>query len=78
VARTPNLVFITPNLCGDGHDEHCAGHPTNEGSPSPSRSSSNAQPSCYDLNERLVVAVVAFLFLVLANLIKIGIRLGEI
>jgi phospholipase C len=21
---TPNLVFITPNLCNDGHDRHCA------------------------------------------------------
>ena len=23
-ARTPNLVFIVPNLCHDGHDERCA------------------------------------------------------
>jgi len=24
---TPNFVFITPNLCNDGHDQHCAdGH----------------------------------------------------
>jgi hypothetical protein len=23
-ATTPNYVFITPNLCNDGHDEHCA------------------------------------------------------
>jgi phosphatidylinositol-3-phosphatase len=30
VATTPNLVFITPNLCNDGHDAHCAGHPTDE------------------------------------------------
>lgn len=30
VATTPNLIFITPNLCNDGHDAHCAGHPTDE------------------------------------------------
>jgi phospholipase C len=24
VATTPNYVFITPDLCHDGHDEHCA------------------------------------------------------
>jgi hypothetical protein len=24
VATTPNLSYITPNLCNDGHDSHCA------------------------------------------------------
>jgi phosphatidylinositol-3-phosphatase len=23
-SRTPNYVFVTPNLCDDGHDAHCA------------------------------------------------------
>ena len=27
---TPNLAFIAPNLCNDGHDDHCAGAPDNE------------------------------------------------
>lgn len=29
-ATTPNFVFITPNLCNDGHDDHCAGAPIDE------------------------------------------------
>jgi phosphatidylinositol-3-phosphatase len=31
-STTPNLVFITPNLCNDGHDEPC-----NNGAPGGSR-----------------------------------------
>ncbi|HUO05702.1 MAG TPA: alkaline phosphatase family protein [Candidatus Binataceae bacterium] len=27
---TPNLAFISPNLCDDGHDDHCAGAPAGE------------------------------------------------
>jgi hypothetical protein len=30
VKTTPNLAFIVPDLCDDGHDEHCAGHPSDE------------------------------------------------
>ena len=30
VTTTPNLVFITPNLCNDGHDAHCIGAPSDE------------------------------------------------
>lgn len=30
VETTPNLAFIVPDLCDDGHDQHCAGHPPDE------------------------------------------------
>jgi phosphatidylinositol-3-phosphatase len=30
-STTPNYVFITPDLCGDGHDPVCTGEPSREG-----------------------------------------------
>ncbi len=30
LATTPNLVFVTPNLCNDAHDAHCVGAPAGE------------------------------------------------